>query len=160
MTIDNEKIAEIMQKSPTAEAFATYAACRERNVRDGISRLPAIRAQMAKEGFHPVPQDLLAMFRELERAGVGQLWKDQFKWNMPIKDVGAAFEAPKSETPRTQVAEVKPSAHIAPANNHNRRILTMSLGEGKEVSLSFTPNLSREDIRFVMQKALRLCGQV
>lgn len=148
MTINNEKVVEILQKSPTAEAFATYAACRNRNVREGISRLPSIRAQMAKEGFHPVPQDLLSMFRELERAGIGHLWKDQFKWNVPIKEVASYLEVPKKKT----------SAQVY---THQRAVaektLVMSFGTDKKVSITFTPNLSKEDVDFMISKMLKEC---
>lgn len=103
-------LSEIAQKTPTAEAFFTYAACRARNVREGVSRIPAIRAQMTKEGFHPVPQDLLAMFKELEKAGVGQLRGTQFKWHAPIKEIGNALTLKTEPVERRIAATVEKAA--------------------------------------------------
>lgn len=142
MTISNEKIAEIMQQSPTAEAFSTYAACRERNVREGISRLPSIRAQMTKEGFNPVPQDLLTMFKELDRAGVGKLLKDEFKWNISIRDVGVL---------------AGPQAPLPPKREVSKKTLVICFGENKDASISFTNNLTKEDIQFLASKMLQDC---
>lgn len=139
--LNAEKIAEILQRSPTAEAFATYAACRERNVRDGVSRLPAIRAQMAKEGFHPVPQDLLSMFRELERAGIGKLQGDQFKWSVSIKRVGEAIESPKP----VKAESIPTSA----------KELVIFFDKNKQVEVRFPENLTPAEIRFVADKLLQ-----
>lgn len=146
--MNTKAITEIAQKSPTSEAFFTYAACRERNVREGVSRLSAIKAQMTKEGFHPVPQDLLAMFRELERAGVGQLHGDMFRWHVSIRKVGEAVVAPK-EAP--SVPEIKPR----PPTN---RSLVVYFDNGKEITADFTENLTRSEVENFCARLLKSCG--
>jgi hypothetical protein len=140
--MNTKAIVEIMQKSPTAEQFATYAACRERNARDGVTRLPAIRAQMTKEGFHPVPQDLLTMFRELERAGVGKLSGDKFQWSVSIKQVGEALVEPKAEAPK-QKPEVPTKRFV------------MCFGNNKEAEISYTSTLTKEEVEFLCSKLLQ-----
>lgn len=142
MALNQEKIAEILQRTPTAEAFANYAACRERNIREGVSKLPAIRAQMSKDGFQPVPQDLLSMFRELERAGVGELKNDMFKWSVSIKEVGRALNPAKNEV------RPLPTAH---------KSLVIFFDKNKEATISFTPNLSVEEVKFLAEKILNEC---
>lgn len=143
--INNSAIAEIADRTPTAEAFFTYAACRERNVREGISRLSAIRVQMAKEGFTPVPQDLLSMFRELEKVGVGQLKGDLFKWSVSIKEVGETISAP-----REHMAEI-------PKIPKSIKTFAVYYDNGRHASISFTPNLTKEEIKFLAEQLLKEC---
>lgn len=148
--INKNAIAEIAQKTPTAEAFFTYAACRERNVRDGVSRLSALRAQMIGEGFDPVPQELLSMFRELDRAGIGSLKGDFFRWGVPIKKVAeVVFEKPA----RVEPIQKDPLSELPKA----LKSLVIYYADGKEMSISFTPNLTREEVRFALEKVLREC---
>ncbi len=146
MTQLNEgRLIEIAQKTPTAEEFFTYAAGRERNARDGITKLTQIREQMRIEGYHPVPQDLLSMFRELERAGVGKLEKDYFKWAVPIKTVGSTVTA-------------KPAAKVAtPSIPLARKNLVIYFDKSREINLQFTANLTKEEIAFVAEKLLQEC---
>lgn len=153
-TINSKAIPEIFQKSPTAEAFATYAACRVRNVRGGTSRLPVIRTQMAKEGFEPVRQDLRSMFRELERAGVGTLKGEYFKWNVPIKTVGLA-----ADVPRAHMAEIPPTE--APKRSYESKTakaeknLTVYFESGNEVNITYTGVLTRDEADFICHKLTR-----
>ncbi len=141
-TINTKSISEIAERSPTAEAFFTYAACRERNVREGISRLSAIRAQMAKEGFQPVPQDLLVMFRELEQQGIGKLQGNLFKWNVSIKKVGEAAN-PASEALVVKTHE-KPKREV--------KTLVICFESGKEVSVTLSEPLTKEEASLVANK--------
>lgn len=140
MSINNKVIAEIAQKSPTAGNFFTYAACRERNVRDGESRLSSIKSQMTKEGFIPVPQDLLLMFKELERIGVGILQGDKFKWLVPIKKIGDAIREPRREI----------------LSKHEKS-LVICFDKHKEASVLYTPNLTKADVHFLCEKLLNEC---
>lgn len=161
MSINMNLVPEILRRSPTAESFATYAARRERKARDGVSRLPAIRAQMAKDGFDPVPQDLLLMFRELERAGIGALKGEYFKWNVSMKKVGLALEGPDKifteggAVKREYMAIPKPKATHPLPTRASVKSMVVVLGIGREVSIDFTANLTRADIDFVMTKLLQ-----
>ncbi len=149
MTLNNEKIAEIMQRSATAEAFATYAACRVRHARDGVSKLPTLRAQMLAEGFTPVPQDLLKMFRELEQAGVGKLQGDLFKWSVPIQHVGI--------TPDKAAVEKAPKAvKPAPEAPKAQKSLVIFFDKERSISVQF-PSLTKEEVEFVAKKLLEEC---
>ncbi len=147
--VNKNTIAEIAKKSPTAEAFFTYAACRERNVRQGVSRLPAIRAQMSVEGFHPVPKDLVSMFQELARAGVGTLQGKEFKWNVPIREVGQAGSI-KESTPHVE-------HHINRVIPQATKDLVIMFDTNKEVSIKFTANLTKDEINFIAAKLLKEC---
>lgn len=149
--INQQTIEEIAQRTPTSEAFFTYAACRERNVRAGVSSLPAIKAQMSLEGFHPVPQDLLVMFKELDRAGIGQLRGEKFKWNQPIKKVGEMGSVTKPSKP-----EKVQRAHHTITTLVERRI-TMCLGAGKDVEVTIRGNLSDDDCSFIAERLLKEC---
>lgn len=149
MTLNNKTISEIAQKSPTAEDFFTYAACRERHVRGGVSKLPDLRTQMKQEGFEPVPQDLLIMFRELHRAGVGELKGDTFKWNTSIKKVGEAVIG------KTEILESKPAKTTA--SSRIEKALVVWFDNKKHVSITFTPNLTKDEVSFLASKLLREC---
>lgn len=154
MTLNKAKIVEIMRKSPTAEAFATYAACRERNIRDGVSKLPVIRTQLLKEGFHPVPQELVSMFRELERAGVGVLRGDQFQWHVSIKAIGEAAAAHKPTKIKDEHYKQYPEL-----TKRVEKTLSICLGSGKDVTISFTTNLSKEDCAWICRELLQQCQE-
>ncbi len=149
MSMNEKEVSEILQKTPTAEAFATYAACRERDVRNGISRLPKIREQMKQEGFHPVPQDLLAMFRELERAGIGKLSGDKFKWFTSIKKVGSAGS--------TQSPKMLDSGKKDIVIPKAQKTMVLFFDKNKEITVTFTPNLTRDDVAFLAEKILKEC---
>ena len=143
--LNTKTLVEIAQKSSTAESFFDYASKRERDVRNAESHIRALRVQMSKEGYHPVPQDLLSMFRELERAGVGVLRGDKFKWNVSVKKLGSAVtETPNAEVMRSAIPTAQKS-------------LVMCFDKHKEVSISFTPNLSKEEIGFLCEKLLKEC---
>jgi hypothetical protein len=138
--VNSKAIVEIAERSKTAEAFLNYASTRERNVRGGITKLPAIRAQMHKEGLVAVPQDLLSMFRELERAGIGKLMGDKFQWYVSIRKVGEALEG-------------KPIKEPSPIQAATKSIV-IYYGPNKEFKAEFTSNLGKEDLAFAMQKIL------
>lgn len=143
--VDNKRIAEIADRTPTSEAFFTYAACRSRNARDGVTPLRAIRQQLAKEGFLAVPQDLLSMFRELERAGVGVLNRaGEFKWNMPIKKVGEMVTHKEAVTEPTNIPVALKKVAVFFADN-------------RQALLEFTPNLTKEEVAFLAQKIIDEC---
>lgn len=151
--INPKAIVEISQKTPTAEDFFTYAACRERNVREGASSLPATRAQLLKEGFSPVAQDLLLMFRELERAGVGRLLGDKFHWNIPIKrladivvDKTTVQEKPINLEPR-QLLNFK----------SDKKTLVMIFADNREVTVSYSPGVTKEAILLLAERLLQEC---
>lgn len=130
MLLNPDTIMEISQKTPTAEAFFEYASQRERSVRSGLSRLPRIRAQMERAGFHPAPQDLLTMFRELERAGVGRLEGDKFQWQVPIRQLGEYVGAKAPAKPKT-------------------RSFVIYFESGRQVSISYTQGLTKEESAFI-----------
>lgn len=139
---NSKTIAEITQRTPTSEAFAEYASKRERNVRGGVSRLSIIKAQMIKEGYHIVPQDLLAMFRQYHDQGLGELSGDLFKWHISIKQLGNVKEYKQRALPEKR-----------PQKN-----LVVCFSSDKEASVSFTPNLTKEDIQFICDKMLQECA--
>ena len=147
MTINAKVVAEIAQKTPTAEDFFEYCAKRERSARGGISRLPAIRAQMKEAGYEPVPQDLLLMFRELERANFGTLQGDKFKWRVSIKELGETLTAAPERTPEPQGIP------------NSVRTLSVYLGRDKEVNIQFTGNLTPDEAHFVYGKFLQSCQE-
>jgi hypothetical protein len=121
---------------------------------------------MAMEGFDPVPQDLLIMFRELERAGIGTLKGECFKWNVSMKKVGLALEDPDKvfadggaiKREYMAVPKPRPVPEIAAqADKNPLKSVVMVLGPGREISIDFTPNLTRSDLDFVMAKLLQHC---
>ncbi len=146
--INSKVIGEIADRSATAEAFFTYAACRDRNSRNGVSDIKAIRAQMEKEGFTTVPQDLLVMFRELDKVGIGRLQGNQFKWSVPIKSVGQALAEPTKP-------KVERSAVTPPSNPKN---LVFLFEGGKEISVTYTESLSKEDLQLLWNRLLKEVG--
>lgn len=150
MPLNPKTVGEIFQRTPTAEAFAAYAACRNRNVRLGISKLPGIRAQMTKEGFDPVPQDLLSMFKELERAGAGTLSDGTFKWNVPIKKIG---EIVSDESPKEKIRLA-----LVPPPKEGETTLIVCFPSGKTASISLSSKLTVEECQFMCDKILRTCG--
>lgn len=150
MTIDNEKIVEIAHKTPTSEAFMTYAACRDREVRDGVSQIDALRTQMAKEGFLPVPQDLAKMFKELHTAGVGELRGGMFKWHVSIKEVGKVGMGAKKTVTVPKKAP-KPTA----LGEAGRSTVHMLFASGKEISISYTEKLTKEELDFLHKTLLK-----
>lgn len=161
-TFNEKTVQEIAQRTPTAEDFFTYASCRDRNAREGITKIQAIRAQMTKEGFNPIPQDLLSMFRELDRAGIGKLQGDMFKWYVPIKDVGSvalAIEAQKPKTSPTKinVDNIIKSQEVKPDSTNRELTMVLCLSAAKEVTIHFTPNLTHADVEFIKEKLLREC---
>lgn len=149
MIINTERLADILQRSSTAEAFATYAACRERNARSGISKLSALRTQMQKEGFNPIPQDMLAMFKELEQAGLGQLRGDVFKWNLPLKRVGELAE----EASVVKLPKPAPQLNVEP--EAVQRSLVVCFGGNKRVSISITGIVGKEELQMVVSELLK-----
>ncbi len=148
MTQINEQVLnEIAERTPTAEQFFEYAATRERNVREGISNLTTLRAQMAKEGYHPIPQDMLRMFKELEHAGLGSLRGDSFKWFTGIRDlankVGVISKPTNPDKPKlAAVVSAEMSVSIA-------------LAPGKDVSFKIHGVLTSEDCRFIYETLLK-----
>lgn len=146
MTIFESKLVEIAQRNPTAENFFAYAAERERDIKLGVSRLPQLREQMRAAGYEPVPQDLLTTFRELERAGVGKLQGDRFRWDMPIKKLGEAVFGPKKEKQPAPKAEPR-------AIETHERTLVICFGKGREAAIRYT-DLTIEDVDFLREKLL------
>ena len=159
--INERVLTEIAEKSATAEAFFEYASKRTRNVRDGVSRIVQIKEQMRHEGYHTIPQDLLSMFKELERAGLGELKGDSFKWNVPIREVGMVV------TKRGSRPKAVP--HIDPIHHSNvhtfadtqrttpAKSLTIMFASGKEATIQISASLSREEVRILTDKLLQEC---
>jgi hypothetical protein len=143
MNLNSKTIAEIAQKSPTAEAFFSYVSKRERNARGGVSKLPDIKAQLIKEDFNPVPQELLSMFRELERVGVGVLQGDTFKWSVPIKQVGKVLKSDK----------------VVSSIPKSKRTLAVYFDTQREIEMSFSSGLTREEAKLAMEKLLQQCDE-
>lgn len=151
-TVKLEVLKEVQQKSPTAQAFFEYAGRRERNVRSGVSRISAIRAQMAKEGFHPIPRDLVTMFKELEQAGIGELKAGAFKWYIPIRQIaGRVPPKPKQLKARNPLAYPQITTRV-------EKKLSMCLGNGKDVEIRFTDKLTKLDCKFVCSRLLLECA--
>lgn len=148
--INKEVVAEILQKTPTAESFAAYAANRKREVRNGVSPLLAIRAQMESEGYIAVPEDLLLMFKELDRAGVGKLDRGRFKWHVPIKEVSEVLTGPK----RTEAPKAAPAA----SDPNPSKVLFVSFGPSKDIKISLPGDLTNNEVRYLCSKILQECG--
>lgn len=142
--VNEKRISEILSQSPTAENFATYAACRQRNTKGGISPLREIRRQMRKEGFTPVPQELLSMFKELDRAGVGALKDGSFKWLLPIRDLGH-LAAKDKQGPKV---EPKPEPLAVPRSPDRGRLVVV-FGVDRTVTVEYPGDISPEERDFV-----------
>ncbi len=141
-------LAEISHKSPTAEEFFTYAACRERHVRGGISSVDSLRDQMRQEGFLPVPKDLVSLLKDLEKVGVGQFKGKFFRWNTSIRSVGEmAHDSSK-------VIPIKKDVKVPAPKT---KTLVMCLPGGKEVSITFSTSLTSEEVTFLSEKILKEC---
>ncbi len=159
MTINNEKIADIMQKSPTAESFASYAARRARGgreARNGVSTIPAIRKQMEKEGFHVVPEDMLLMFKALDQAGIGQLKGKNFKWNLSLRRVG---ELAEQAGVATQEPITKPLPKEPTKKPVSKKSLIAYFGPGRDFEAEFPSDLTQDELAFILDKILHACSK-
>lgn len=143
MMINHEQVTEVLTENKTTEAFATYAACRERNARGGITSIPGIQHQMLKEGFNPIPEELNDMFKDLEKIGVGKLQGNLFKWHMPIRTLG---EISQSAIKSPEVIETKPKIPMT---------LVVCFGKDREISITYQERLTRDEINFVVSKLLQ-----
>lgn len=155
--VSSSALAEIAEKSDTAESFFKYAASRDRNVRGGVSNIKDVRVQMAKEGYHPVAGDLLTLFKELERIGVGTLKDGKFKWNTPLKEIASLV----TDSPRNSVAASilnQPSHILSVAESYTPKIEPQTLyfcfGAGREMSIKLFHGITRSEVEFITKKLL------
>lgn len=156
MTLNQNALQEIAQKSPTSEAFFTYAACKGRMRRGNVTPLSRVRKSLSDEGFLPVPQDLLVMFRELEHLGAGKLQGDKFEWRIPLRTVG---EIGMGQAPRTKEVVSKPVVKpaltpVAPESTHS---LVIVLDPKRQVSINLPGMLNKDEADFIYGKLLQLC---
>ncbi len=151
-TVNENVLAGIAERNPTAEGFFNYAAGRERNVRENVSNLPQLRLHMSKKGYHAVPQELLSMFRELERAGIGKFRGQDFMWYTSIKEVGEralGLNKAKVVAKPVKIEPVSPIRITSQVETH----LTMKIG-AKSVTLVCTGTLTKEECQAVYAELL------
>ncbi len=89
--LNKSDLSKIAKKNGTSEAVFSVIALRERNRQE--TNLRRLRDELLAEGFKVVPNEFTAIFRDLAKAGIGDLVSEKgkpakFRWNFAMKDIG------------------------------------------------------------------------
>jgi hypothetical protein len=106
---------------------------------------------MVKDGFHAVPRDLTAMFKDLEKAGVGELKGGMFKWHVSIREVASTHNVDPVDIKEANKVGVIGKPITPPKEMH----IVMAFGKGREVSISFSKGLSADECKDVYELLLK-----
>lgn len=147
--VDQKSIESIAGKNQTAAQFFEYAANRTRAAREGISSIKGIRELMLKDGYAPIPKDLRQLFRDLELVGIGRLSGDTFKWDISMVDL--AQEVIKPTPPKIEPLVTPRSLPSA------TKTLVIPFDTNKEIRVTFTPNLTNDEISYLAKCLLKEC---
>lgn len=141
MPIDKKVLSEIANKSDTSNNVFHVLRARVRNPRSGILKLSNIKEAMRERGFKAPPQEVLSTFRELERAGAGELDGDVFNWSVGLKETAQTALGLKTE-PETH----RPERHLLVCLDNSRQF---------EVSLpkDLSPKELEDCLEFVRRSA-------
>lgn len=145
--MNKELLTKIAQQNKTAEALFEHFRTRERNPKDGIMDLKRTKLRLRDEGVDVVPDEFMANFKALEKAGVGKIVMEKgkpvsFRWTANMKEVGQSVEAADEES-------VTVTPDLPSGRGTSETAIEVVLGEDREATLLLPADLTQKELDFL-----------
>lgn len=150
--MDKKLLSQIANLNPTAKAMFKHFRTRDRNPKDGVLDIRRTKYAIRNEGVEVVPEDFVANFKAMEKAGLGKLIivkgkPVRFKWAVNMKETaGNVTGIDSSSVLHTQPPQKTVSA---PNNVQGGSDLAVLLGPGRKAQFSLPSNLTQEEADFI-----------
>lgn len=148
--MDKAKLAQIVNEDPVAKAAFKHFLTRDRNPKDGIMDIRRAKYALQEEGVDVVPEELVSIFRDMEKAGCGKLISEsgkpvRFRWTVNMK------EAAKAALSTTGVVSKKTKASGKTDSDGNSRDMVLMLAPGRKARISLPVGLTPDEAEFIAE---------
>lgn len=151
--MSKDLLAKIAKQNKTAQAMFEHFRSRERNPKDGIMDLKRTKLRLRDEGVDVIPDEFIANFKALEKAGVGKLVMEKgkpvsFRWTANMKEVASSIEEDQ-ETPGLTQADGRGG------RDNNVTEIAVVLGPDRDATISLPSDLTQKEAEFLYNTLMK-----